>query len=306
MVKLPVWRKPMNVGKKSMNQRVLDYQKTGNGFNSLVQDLCLKIYSYPKKKLRLTEDDCADFFLFFFPKLQRLLKTYKDQGKPFEYYFNSLLSWKLKTFMRIKKHKRINGKVIVNQYIWEKEAEIQSFKAIFSRITHNPHIEGVFHVGKNGTIKKESEKKQLLFMLLKNAKDISPEDADHIARITGYNARWIFKAVYELHESLAYNLKRHATLQERRNNTFFRIRCLEEQLRYEVNPDNRMRLKHRVALLRHRMNNTIVSLSKIKLSPTHKEIANVCGFSKGTIDTSLTNLKNKLKRLYHQKQIKYA
>jgi mRNA-degrading endonuclease RelE of RelBE toxin-antitoxin system len=296
----------MNTEEKSMNQRVLDYQITGAGFDSLVQDLCLTIYSYPKKKLRLTDDDCADFFLFFLTKFRTLLKTYKDQGKPFEYYFNSLLRWKLKTFMQIKRYHRLSGKAMFDQHIWEKETGRESFKFILSRITRNPHIEGVFHVGENGTIKKESEKKQMLFMLLKNAKDISPEDADHIAHLTGFSSRWIYHAVHELHESLASNLHRYTLLQERRNNTFFRIRSLEERLRYEVNQETKDRLKQRIAVLRHRMHNTITTLSRIRLSPTHKDIARVCGFSKGTIDTSLTNLKIKLKRLYHQKQIKYA
>ncbi|MBN1696706.1 MAG: hypothetical protein JW881_04270 [Spirochaetales bacterium] len=296
----------MGNAETDMKKRIMDYRQSGIGYDSLLRDLCLEAYSYPKNKMRLSRDDCADFFLYVFPKIHSMITTYRDQGKPFEYYFNSVLHWKLKSFLRAKQSRQNDPDPVIDDHQWGQEAGRQSCKTILSLFTENSRIAGVFHIDKNGRIKKKSARKQMLFIILKHAKDISPEDADHIAHITGYNARWIFWAAYTLNESLTSNLRRHAFLRERQNNTFFRISCLEERLRYEVNHENRLRIKQKVAVLRFRMNNTMKRMSRIRLYPSNKDMAKVLGFSKGTIDSSISSLKTRLKKLYHDKKIKYA
>ncbi len=77
----------------SLNGRVLKFQKTGEGLKGIMSDLSRKIYRYPRSKPGSREDDCGDFYLFFYSRIARMLERFEDRGKPFECYLNSVLYW---------------------------------------------------------------------------------------------------------------------------------------------------------------------------------------------------------------------
>ena len=84
----------------SLTEKVLAFQKSNLGLSDLVAEISPRVYGYPRRKLGWDEDACGDFYVFFQPRLVRLLSRFKDQGKPFESYLCSVLSWQLKNFAR--------------------------------------------------------------------------------------------------------------------------------------------------------------------------------------------------------------
>ena len=67
----------------ALNTRVLDYQRTGAGLEELIDRLSPRIYYYPRHRPGLDEDDCGDFYVYFYPRLIRTLKHFREQGKVF-------------------------------------------------------------------------------------------------------------------------------------------------------------------------------------------------------------------------------
>jgi hypothetical protein len=82
------------------SERVLTFQRTGAGRRALLDELATYTYHYPRRKLpTLDEDAPGEFYLLCHHKLEQLIVRYRDHGKPFEHYLNSVLSWQLRSFL---------------------------------------------------------------------------------------------------------------------------------------------------------------------------------------------------------------
>jgi hypothetical protein len=69
---------------EGLTKKVLAFQRSRDGLGALVEELSPRVYRYPRFKLGWDEDACGEFYLYFFPRLVRLLSRFRDQGKPFE------------------------------------------------------------------------------------------------------------------------------------------------------------------------------------------------------------------------------
>ncbi len=85
---------------ESLTSKVLLFQRTGQGLQEIVAAVSMRVYQFPRWKLGWDEDACGEFYLFFHPRLLRLVGRFRDQGKPFESYLTSVLAWQLRNFAR--------------------------------------------------------------------------------------------------------------------------------------------------------------------------------------------------------------
>jgi hypothetical protein len=109
----------MSEVQESLKERVLSYQRTGEGLERIIQDLSESIYLYPLRGRRGREDDAGEFYLYFVPRLKRLLLKYEDQGVPFEHYFNATLYWNLRSYFRSMRKRRWRWKMSACPEFWD-------------------------------------------------------------------------------------------------------------------------------------------------------------------------------------------
>ncbi len=288
-----------------MTEEVLRYKQSGSGFSDLHKRICLFVYRYPQGRLNWTEDECGDFFLFFYPKIPGLIRRFEYRGKPFEAYLAGTLRWQAKTFAQEQKRLRRRCQLLERQDLWvveEEEPKICASKPL----SMPKEMKRIIGMTRDGKIATESKSKRLLFLILKECQFIDDTFLHYAADITGCEFTKLCSCVESLKAKLQKRKMRIAALEERRNKAFFRCNYLEERLRMCIIPEEQENLARAITRLKQSLSHTREALARVPLSPTHRDIAEVLGIPKGTVDSGLFYLKSDMKTLYSNKKIGYA
>ncbi|MBA7606058.1 hypothetical protein ES703_13196 [subsurface metagenome] len=284
----------------SLKDKVLQYQKTGQGLEEIIIMLSPGIYSFPRNKIGFQEDDCGEFFIFFYPRLIRMVKNFHDQGKPFEWYLNSILHWQFKSFCAQKLKRERSWGISANQDFWELPdspgcSENRELEPL------DPQMAAVLGIDCCGRIKRNSDRKRFLFWVLKYVRLLDGQDIDRLSGLTGYDRGWLMGIIDELKARLHQREKRLRCLRAKQNKAFYRSRIIEEELLFEVDREKRAALSARLERLKQTGHLAQAKVARIPLAPSNRDIGEVLDIPKGTIDTSLYWLKKKLSMLYAYK-----
>jgi hypothetical protein len=279
--------------KSPIQKRIIAYQQSGEGYDSIVSELSWRAYQYPKKKYGFDEDDCAGFFLYVLKRIQNIPDSFKDTGMPFENYFRSTLKLKLKSY-RIKKYncadtiERVSTKEFdENEHAFALEIPEHDRSAE----SHNPWI---IHVNKKGIENEASDKKILLFLALKYVQYLDPAHLEKLAGLTGFGTEWLRAVIDSAKEKIERKMKRLTLLRERRNTLYRRIEILRFRLFKSHDPDWMHEYKIRLDILTERFEKVAHLLKRLSTTVSNKDIALATGFPKGTVDTSMRRLKKRL------------
>jgi len=272
---------------ESLTEKVLEFQKTGAGLNALVDVLAPRVYQFPRRKMGWDEDACGDFYLYFQPRLLRLLGRFQDLGKPFESYLCAVLGWQLRNFARERRRGERKWSATLRldtaDPVRESAPEDERVRS-YPRLT--PQVLAVIRTG--------ADRRNFLFLLLKCARHIDREKAEALAPLTSVPAAKMLALASSLAESRAHRDRRLAIFVERRNRAFCLARLLEGELRYETDPCRRQEMERRLASANKRMAMAMTRMSRVAVAPTNREIAESLGVPKGTVDSGLCVLKRKL------------
>jgi RNA polymerase sigma factor (sigma-70 family) len=273
---------------ESLTEKVIAFQKSKDGLAELVASLSPRIYQYPRQKLGWDEDSCGDFYLFFQPRLVRLLSKFRDQGKPFENYLCSVLSWQLKNFARERRKSERGWSVSLRLRIVEDEArEVEAFAGPDPADPRLPQV-----------LREKSDRRNFLLLCLKCVRVLSQERIAGLSGLTGIPVDTLFALVSTLRARIARKEKRLACFRERRNRAFASCRLLETELSEETDPVRREALRERLSKSYRRMRTAMERMTRVMLNPTNREIAEVMGMPKGTVDSGLFWLKRRLAPVY--------
>ncbi len=273
-----------------LTEKVILFQKTGDCLNDLVAEIAPRVYWYPRHKLGWDEDACGEFYARFQPRLFRLLSRFKDQGKPFESYLCSVMSWELKNFAReMRKADRDWNAALRLEYPeeqagaepeWEKARPDGPDERLASLLDN------------------EADRRNVLALCLKNIRHMTPERFSGLAALARVPQDTLTRYASVLRARMAPREKRLEAFRMRRNRAYSCIRLLEQELLEEADPGRRGRIHERLARARKTMRTAMHRMSRIKLNPTNREIAEVLGVPKGTVDSGLFWLKRKLVSVY--------
>ncbi len=272
---------------ESLTKKVLEFQKTGAGLSALVDELAPRVYQFPRRTMGWDEDACGDFYLYFQPRLLRLLSRFQDLGKPFESYLCAVLGWQLRNFARERRRGERTWSATLRLDPADPSREAVSEEepaASYPRLS--PQMLAV--------IRTASDRRNFLFLLLKCARHIDRERAEAFAPITGVPAAKLLGIASALAERRAHRDRRLAVFVERRNRAFCLARLLEGELRLETDPCRRQGMERRLASANRRMAMAMTRMSRVAVAPTNREIAESLGVPKGTVDSGLYVLKRKL------------
>jgi RNA polymerase sigma factor (sigma-70 family) len=285
-----------------LKDKVLAYQRTGAGLEELIVNLSPRIYHYPRHRSGLDEDDCGDFYVYFYPRMLRSLEHFRDQGKPFEHYLNAVLRWQLKSYLRRKKSDGRNRALACRPDFWElpgqpgpgedPSAAALAFPAVPSGAALSPFL------GPGGVLKTNSDRRRFLLLLLKNMQFLDARELEQGASLCGYPADELARVTLALQERLAGRRKRLTDLRTRRNRAFCRLSLLEEELSAAAEAAERQRLHEAITKTRATLRLAQQRLARTPRCPTNRDLAEVLGLPKGTVDTALYWLKKRLFSVY--------
>jgi len=276
---------------ESLNSLVAYYQNTGLGLAEIVKRLSMRIYNYPSGKHRTDEDDCGEFYLFFYPRLLRTLEHFQDRGKPFEWYFNSVLRWHYKVYCSRKHKDQTNWAIARNQLFWELPEEDWPP----SVPAPSPCGAGkIIAIDRFGGSRESTWRKRILFLALKNARHLDDRAISWIMDLTGVAEETLIAMVERLRANLYKRELRLHKLYKRQNRIFTKIFLLQRDLLWEVDPQIKADLALSLCELRTTLRALQKKIRRVRLHPSNREIAELLEIPKGTIDTSLYWLRRQL------------
>ena len=279
-----------SVACSDLTSQVLSFQRTGAGYTSLVTTVSLYCYHYPRWRYRWSNDECSDFYVYFYPKMVRMLSDFTDVGKPFESYLVSVLRWQLRVFANLKRQREVEWNLSRSNELWEECADI-----VTDHGSCAPQPQDDIPSRTDGGV---VFKKRLLLAALKQVSDLGDREITRLAAVTGYEQTWIADIVSQLRDNLQSKQEKLRLIRQRRNAAFCRVRMLEQQLAGEVETDRCRRLTEKLRRARRAMANATSSIQRLKLSPSNRQIAQALGVPKGTVDSALYWLKRKASTLY--------
>ncbi|MEW5816176.1 MAG: hypothetical protein AB1798_12375 [Spirochaetota bacterium] len=282
---------------ESITFAILEYQKTGKGLESIIQKISTDIYLYPRKRFCWDEDDSSDFFCYFYPKIPGLVSRFQFTGKPFEAYLSTTLKWQLKTFASEKKRRSAMYRILNNEEFWyiKEETSLYTEKP---DLNIPPSVKKVLKVSSNNRVNDLSSRRRILYLAMKGSLQITGHLIECVSIITGYKQDWLFDCIEKLTSRMEARKKRIAALEAKRNKSLFKIFYLHEQLVKEYENENRSRVFLELIKEKKRIAEAMDEISRVPLTPTHRDIAEVLGVPKGSVDSGLYYLKNAFKEVF--------
>lgn len=276
---------------ESLNSLVAYYQNTGLGLAEIVKRLSLRIYNYPLGKFLAGEDDCGEFYLFFYPRLLRTLSNFQDRGKPFEWYFNSVLRWHYKVYCSRKRKDQTRWAVARNVLFWELP---EPGLAVSTPAVSPDSCKRIIPLDRFGGSREHTCRKRILFLALKNARHLDDSAISWISGLTGIEEDRLLGMVERLRTNLYKRELRLHKLYRRQNKIFTKIFLFQRDLLWEVDPKIKSELAFSLCELRTTLRSVQRKIRRVRLYPSNREIAELLQVPKGTIDTSLYWLRRQL------------
>ena len=250
------------------------------------------IYAYITKCKYFDQDDRHEFILYFYPILSKALRSFRYRGIPFEHYLSFLVSRRIKTFLKNKvKAKDLNA---ITSTLFHSHETPHSVSDVPAHEI-NLRIKKILDIGARGKIENNAARKRFLFFIAKRVKDLTVDDIELASHLTDYKQAWLHNKLCELKQELKQKEERLARYIERKNKLFLKTILLEKKILKEVDHKQKQILHNKLRATHNHFRSILKKISKTSLSPSHREIAAVFNFPKGTIDTSLYRLKHLLK-----------
>jgi len=283
---------------QNLTEKVLRYQRTKSGLSEIMAELAQRVYFFPRRKMGWDDDACGEFYLFFHPRLVRLLDRFRDQGKPFESYLCAVLAWQLRNFARERKRGERSWNVALR--IEPREWDVEAREASLEETEHRVPADVLSASGSEiaRLIRTSSDRRNLLFLILKCSRRLEEGKAASLAELAGVSKQRLAGLMSELSQLREARVERLETFRCRRNGAFSQVRLLETELQGELDERKRQELACRLVKARRRMKSAMARMARVGLAPTNKEISRILGIPKGTVDSGLYWLKKKLAEVY--------
>ncbi len=279
---------------------ILEWQKTGKGFSDIMKEASLEVMDYPARRFHWEHDVCVDFYLFFYPRLLKLIKNFRYKGLSFQCLLRNTLAWQIKTYHRKKScADKINQCVRYNCIM---DAEASSAAAEPDKKTSEPlkltaESERLLGINGAGEIRSAKLKRQLKMLALKNANYLDDAHIETLSVLTGSDSERFYETIMKLREQGEFRRERLDVFRTRINKAYIKLCQLQQEYTDCVNGTERNSLINRQAELKKRIGRAHSGKNRVQMSPTNSEIAEIMGLPKGSVDSGLYSVKRLLKSL---------
>ena len=285
-----------------MTAAVVRYQRTGTGRRELFDRVGAYAYRFPLWNGRQhEEDDCGEFYLFCRPRLQEAVERFEDQGRPFEAYLRSVLTWQLSSYYRSKDRREAAWRLAGTSALWDAEAAALAAdtprapeqRAPEQRAPEQRAPEQGAPSAAAG-LDDGATRRRVLFAVLKNCHRLPDTQVSAWAGLCDRSD--LPALIGRARQATAGSQRRWRRLRERSNRAFATARMIEGQLLAEPDAERRQLLKTRLRRVRGTATNARAEMRVVRLGPSNRQIAQLLGIPKGTVDTGLFWLKRRFAR----------
>ncbi|MDR2551981.1 MAG: hypothetical protein LBD31_02285 [Treponema sp.] len=227
---------------------------------------------------RWDPDTWQDFISWLYPRMSRAVDRYRDQGLGFDAYMHALVRLSAKEYSLRGKERRI-----VEKTWWNARAEEMA--------VCDP-VEPDYSEGKPPN--KVSNPRQILILLLKSYHYLSETHLTRLAPVVGMDKDKLFHLVEKLRKIRVRREEIIGGLKERIYGQFYRCLAFEKRM-LAAPPQSAHRLKMERCLetARKRLLSMRQRLSFMRTEASNKQVAEVLGIAKGTVDSSLYIVKQR-------------
>jgi len=236
-------------------------------------------FSYWKK------DDYEDFLSWFYPRLHKSIDFYRNTGSSFEAFIGTVM--------------RTAGKEYRLRLITKSVTEYSAWSIHVPELYVHEETQAYSYEKKDDTVSQKAieyngrkNPKQLLALILKCYCHVSDDFIDRIAGHIGIDREKLKEMIEKLRSMRQKRDDEIYLMRERIYCQYYRCVVYEKRLSYiPENSNAHLKLKLRLEKARKRLESMRKRMSNIRTDATNREVAEVIGVSKGSIDSSLYNLK---------------
>ena len=233
-------------------------------------------------------DDYRDYLSWIYPRLHNTIDSYKDTGSSFEAYISSVIHHTAREY----RVKLITNSVIEyaawsvqipDMYVYEDTPDYLCEK----------QADVFLHIA---DYKGRKNPKQLLALILKCYYYVSDDFISRAAGYTGIDSDKLKEMINKLRTVRQKKDDEIYFMKERIYCQYYRCIVYEKRLSYvPENSSAHIRLKYRLEKARRRLENMRKRITGIRTDATNREVADIIGISKGSVDACLYRLKNRWK-----------
>jgi Fe-S-cluster containining protein len=230
---------------------------------------------------------------WFYPRLQTAIDSYRETGSSFEAFLTKYLLISAKEY-----HVRTTTKSVIEYSAWSARIpdmytyeEPPIYLAAHERPDNNTENELTqFVFDKNG----RKNTKRVLALILKCYYYVSENFAERIAPTVGLDSKELKEMLSKIRKLREKKDDEIYLLKERIHCQFYRCIIYENRLSlFQENSAAYDKLKHKLEKARQRLERMRRRMAGIRTEATNRQIADVIGITKGTVDASLHRLKTR-------------
>jgi hypothetical protein len=287
------YQKTEVIMQKSLNELYSRYLTGDFEREELEGAVFLWLFNNPEKTwLRhWKSDEYEDFISWFYPRLKGSIDSYKDTGSSFEAYMSKFLLVASKEY-----NVRKTTNAVTEYSAWA--ARVPELYAMEEPPVYKHRNEEDFIaqmvIDKNG----RKNSRRILALILKCYYYVSEDFAEKIAPLIEIDAKTLLEMLSKIREIRQKRDDEIYLMKERIYCQYYRCMIYEKKISI-VEEDSvvHKKLTLRLVKARQRLEKMRKRMTAIRTEATNKQVAEVIGVAKGTVDSSLHRLKEKWKNM---------
>ena len=221
-------------------------------------------------------DTRDDFISWLYPRLSRAIDHYTNQGSCFDAYITTMVRLSAKEYWIRKKEHRIIEKTWWNAKAQEMELQEEEPE----------------YLDNKPAPKKISNPRQVLMLLLKSYYYLSDDHLERLAPALGLDREELYRMVDKLRTVRVQREEIINGLKERVHGQFYRCLAFEKRLQAAtLDSAHWYKMERCLKTAKKRLASMRKRLNAMRIEASNKQVANIMGVKKGTIDSNLFAVK---------------
>jgi hypothetical protein len=228
---------------------------------------------------------CADYLCWLYPRLSRAIDAYKDVGSSFDAYIATILRWSAKKYKALETDNHV-----IEYACWEARAEEVAE-------SEPAYMDVLLEDSAAPEQKKLPNPRQILILTLKSYFFMTEDFISQIAPAIGMTPEKLWDMIDELRLMRYERDEKIRKAQWRLHRTYYRCFCYQKRLGAAAESTMMLtKLTKRLERSRSRYKAMKERLDSIPKEASNRQVAEVLGIPKGTVDSTMHAIKQKIAR----------
>jgi exonuclease VII small subunit len=233
-----------------------------------------------------SKDEYVDFLCWLYSRISRAIDKYQDTGSSFDAYIYTMAKWASMEYIRIEAAHRIT-----EQCYWETYTRDMAVCE-----------QGRSYCGDAAPFKRVTNPRQALILLLKSYYFISEDFINKAAPAIGMKKEKLNYLIEQMRNLRFLHDEAYKKFQDNIHTLYYRCINLEKRMNiFTKNSAKYKILEIKLDRARKHLSSMRRRFKQIRINPSNKQIAQILGLPKGTVDSNLFALKAKFNPASKQK-----